>query len=149
MTQVIKQQPWGLMSQLQDEMERLFEARMGRTPHGGHETATDWVPAVDIREEDARFVLEADLPGVKAEDIEVTMEDGVLTLRGSRETERREEGAGFRRLERVAGTFFRRFTLPDTADAEAITAKSDNGVLEIVIPKHAKVQPRRISIDVS
>jgi HSP20 family protein len=104
---------------------------------------------VDIREEEDRFVLHADIPGVKPEDIEVTMENGVLTISGSREETSRSESNGYRRVERVSGRFFRRFTLPDTANAEEIRAKSHNGVLEVIIPKHARVMPRRISVNVS
>jgi len=92
--------------------------------------------------------LRADLPGVEPKDIEVTMEDGVLTLRGKRELEEREEREGYRRVERVSGQFFRRFTLPDTANTDAISAKSKQGVLEVIIPKQPKVQPRRISVEI-
>ena len=101
-------------------------------------TIADWAPTVDIREEENRFVLSADLPGVDPTDIEVTMEDGVLTLRGKRTLAQREEREGYRRVERVSGQFFRRFTLPDTADAESISAKSNQGVLEVVIPEAAQ-----------
>ncbi|HET7650387.1 MAG TPA: Hsp20/alpha crystallin family protein [Gammaproteobacteria bacterium] len=138
----IRYEPWSLMTQLHNEMNRLFE----RTDRDGAVAATDWVPAVDIREEDARFVIHADVPGVDPKDIEVTMEDGVLTLRGERKSETRDEENGWRRVERVTGTFYRRFSLPDTADAEGVTARGSNGVLEIVIPKQAKVQPRRITV---
>ena len=138
---VIRYEPWGLMTQLHCEMNRLFDG-------SEHETAaaTDWVPAMDIREEAERFVIHADVPGVDPQDIEITMEDGVLTLRGERKSEVRDEASGYRRVERVSGQFFRRFTLPDTADAEGVSARGSNGVLEIVIPKHAKVQPRRITV---
>jgi HSP20 family protein len=140
-------EPWSLITQLQNELERAFEDRVA---HGERDsTIADWSPAVDIREEDSRFVLRADLPGVEPKDIEVTMEDGVLTLRGKRELERREQREGYRRVERVSGRFFRRFTLPDTADAEAITARSSQGVLEVSIPKQPKLQPRRIAVDAS
>jgi len=138
-------EPWTLMNQLQQELARTFDDRLGRAERGS--SIVEWVPAVDIREEDSRFVLRADLPGVEPKDIEVTMEDGVLTLRGKRELEEREEREGYRRVERVSGQFFRRFTLPDTANTEAISAKSQQGVLEVNIPKQPKVQPRRIAIE--
>ena len=139
-------EPWTLMNQLQQELARTFDDRLGRAERGS--SIVEWVPAVDIREEDSRFVLRADLPGVEPKDIEVTMEDGVLTLRGKRELEEREEREGYRRVERVSGQFFRRFTLPDTANTEAISAKSQQGVLEVSIPKQPKVQPRRISVEI-
>ena len=138
-------EPWTLMNQLQQELESTFDDRLGRAERGS--SIVEWVPAVDIREEDSRFVLRADLPGVEPKDIEVTMEDGVLTLRGKRELEEREEREGYRRVERVSGQFFRRFTLPDTANTEAISAKSQQCVLEVSIPKQPKVQPRRISVE--
>jgi len=139
-------EPWTLMNQLQQELARTFDDRLGRAERGS--SVVEWVPAVDIREEDSRFVLRADLPGVEPKDIEVTMEDGVLTLRGKRELEEREEREGYRRVERVSGQFFRRFTMPDTANTDAISAKSKQGVLEVIIPKQPKVQPRRISVEI-
>jgi len=139
-------EPWTLMNQLQQELARTFDDRLGRAERGS--SVVEWVPAVDIREEDSRFVLRADLPGVEPKDIEVTMEDGVLTLRGKRELEEREEREGYRRVERVSGQFFRRFTLPDTANTDAISATSKQGVLEVSIPKQPKVQPRRISVEI-
>jgi len=140
-----RHEPWNLMHQLQHELARAFDDRVGRGERGN--SVVEWVPAVDIREEDSRFVLRADLPGVDPKDIEVTMDDGVLTLRGKRELENREEREGYRRVERVTGQFFRRFTLPDTADSDAISAKSQQGVLEVSIPKQPKLQPRRIAVE--
>jgi HSP20 family protein len=142
---LIRYEPWGLINQIQQELARAFEDHTGGTDRGT--TVADWAPAVDIREEEARFVLRADVPGVDPKDIDVTMEDGVLTLRGKRELEHRDEREGYRRIERVSGQFFRRFTLPDTADAEGITAKSVQGVLEVSIPKQPRLQPRRIPVE--
>ena len=107
----------------------------------------DWVPAVDIVEEKDRFVLRADVPGVKPEDIEVNMENGMLTVSGQRNEESGEDHEGMRRVERISGCFFRRFSLPDTANADAISATSKNGILEVVIPKQPAVQARRISVE--
>jgi HSP20 family protein len=142
---LLRHEPWNIMNQLQEELARAFDERVGRSERGS--TIADWVPAVDLREEDSRFVIRADLPGVEPKDIEVTMEDGVLTLRGKRVLEHREEREGYRRVERASGTFFRRFTLPDTADAESISARSSQGVLEVTIPKQPKLQPRRITVE--
>jgi HSP20 family protein len=102
---------------------------------------------VDIREDKDAYVLHADVPGVDPKDIEVHMENGVLTIRGERKSETKEERENYKRVERVRGTFYRRFTLPDTADADKISAKSVNGVLEVRIPKQETVQPRRISVE--
>ncbi len=146
---LVKYDPWSLVNRLQGDLGRLSGLTRGYEDDATSGATTEWVPAVDIKEEDTRFLIEADVPGVKPEDIEITMEDGVLTLRGSRENETRTEREGYRRVERVTGRFYRRFTLPDTADAEAIEAKSNNGVLEVSIPKLPKVQPRRINVQVS
>ncbi|HKL77064.1 MAG TPA: Hsp20/alpha crystallin family protein, partial [Gammaproteobacteria bacterium] len=91
--------------------------------------------------------ITADLPGVDPERIEVSLENGVLTIRGEREEDNSEAHGQYKRVERIRGTFFRRFTLPDTADAENVKAKSRNGVLAITIPKQTQRQPRQITVE--
>jgi len=108
---------------------------------------SQWAPRVDIKEEDRRFVIYADIPGVDPEKIEVSMEKGILTIKGERTVENREQNGKFTRLERSHGLFYRRFALPDSADADGITAHGKDGVLEIVIPKKAETTPRRITIN--
>lgn len=145
---LVRYEPWGMLNQLRKEIDRLFETnypRLGEESQGV--AASDWVPAVDVKEEQDKFVIHADLPGVDPKDIDVGMENGVLTIKGQRESEHKEEREGYKRMERVRGNFFRRFSLPDTADAEKISAKCRNGVLEVVIPKQEKVQPRRITVE--
>lgn len=136
-------EPWSLLTQLQRELERSLE-----TNRGGADTAAtaEWTPAVDIKEEIDRYVLWADLPGVNPDAIDITMENGILTLKGERSTEASSRREGLKRVERVIGTFYRRFSLPDTADAEGISARCSNGVLEISIPKKTAVQPRKIVV---
>lgn len=136
-------QPWSLLNQLQKELERAQE---GGVTEGTIATA-EWAPAVDIKEENDKFVLQADIPGVKPEDIDVSMENGVLTIRGEKKTEARTKHEGYKRIERPYGSFYRRFSLPDTANADAISAKSKHGVLEIVIPKREAIKPKKISIE--
>jgi len=106
----------------------------------------NWMPAVDIREEDDRFVLYADIPGVAREDVDITLEDGVLTVKGDRRAETAENHNGFQRRERMRGTFMRRFTLPDTVNDENISASVKDGVLQIEIPKQAKPEVRKVTI---
>lgn len=145
---LVRYEPWGLLNQLHGEIDRLFDARVPKYGDDRDQlAASDWVPAVDIREEQDRYVIHADVPGVKPEDIEVNMENGVLSIKGQRHSETTDEREGYKRVERVRGSFFRRFSMPDTADAEAISAKSRDGVLEIVIPKQAKVMPKRIKVE--
>ena len=141
-----RQEPWGLLNQLSNEMNALFENRMPTSADASSMATSDWVPAVDIREEPDRYLIHADIPGVDPDQIEISMENGVLSIRGQRQHESEEEREGYRRVERVRGSFYRRFSLPDTADAERVSASSRNGVLEIIIPKQEKVQPRRISV---
>jgi HSP20 family protein len=135
------------MHQLQNEMSRVFDNAVAGAEDGSNVVTSRWTPAVDIREDSGQFVLAADVPGVDPKDIEVTMENGVLTIKGERKLETQDEGDnGYRRVERVYGSFYRRFTLPDTADAEAISASGNHGVLEVVIPKRAALQPKRIAV---
>lgn len=141
-----RQEPWGLLNQLSNEMNALFENRMPTSADASSMATSDWVPAVDIREEPDRYLIHADIPGVDPDQIEISMENGVLSLRGQRQHESEEKREGYRRVERVRGSFYRRFSLPDTADAERVSASSRNGVLEIIIPKQEKVQPRRITV---
>jgi HSP20 family protein len=107
-----------------------------------------WIPAVDIAENDDHFLVEADLPGVDPKDIEVSMEKGVLTLKGERESEIKEEKEGYSRIERSRGSFYRRFSLPETADSENITAKSNKGVLKITVGKKEAAKPKKITVNV-
>ena len=137
-------EPWNLLDQMRREMDRAFDSR---TDEGSSVATSDWVPAVDIKEEKDSFVIVADIPGVDPKDIEVHMENGMLTIKGEKESEKKEEREGYKRVERSFGSFYRRFSLPDTADAEKITAKSNNGVLEVTIGKQEQVQPRKISVD--
>ena len=125
-----------------------FGARISGVEHNdsSNVATSNWSPAVDIEEQTSRFVITADVPGVAPEDIEVTMENGILTIKGERNEEQNVERAGFRRAERVSGSFYRRFSLPDSANPEKISAHGKNGVLEIVIPKGEKAQARRISV---
>lgn len=129
------------------EMNRAFGSVLTSEEDSSSSAVSHWAPAVDVHEHADRFRIVADVPGVSPDGIEITMENGVLTLAGERKSSEPGDGAGSaRRLERVHGTFHRRFTLPDSADADAIEAGIDNGVLEISIPKKAKVQPRKIKV---
>ncbi len=144
----ISNDPVSLMNQWRRDIESLFNGveGSGNGAQRGEVTAAAWAPAVDIREEDGAYVVHADVPGVDPKDIELDMENGVLTVRGERKSEVKEGKDNYHRIERVSGTFYRRFTLPDTADAESISAKYTNGVLEVRIPKQEKVLPRRIEV---
>ena len=141
-------EPWSLFNALQRDLDQMAGRRLpaGGTEDNGHSVA-DWVPAVDVVEENNRFVLRADVPGVNPENIDVSMENGVLTVSGHRETESTEDVNGVKRIERLSGRFYRRFSLPESANAEDITARSTNGILEVVIPKQPEVKARRITVE--
>lgn len=141
-------QPWSLVDRWPRGLEQLFNGGLGGLEPVAGERA-DLTPAVDIQEENDRFVVRADMPGVAAKDIEVSAEDGKLTIRGTRSTQDRVNEDGFEHVERVAGTFLRRFTLPQSAQAEAIKARYTDGVLEIAIPKQPRVEPKRITVTVN
>jgi len=141
---ITRYEPWGLLTQLQRELEW---ARDDMATEGASAIA-EWAPAVDIKEESDKFVVHADLPGVKPEEIEVTTENGVLTIKGEKQTEARTEKEGYKRIERTHGSFYRRFGLPDTADFTAISAVAKDGVLVITIPKRDAVQSKKINVAV-
>lgn len=145
---VVRYDPWNLLNQVQNEVNRLFESRFSdaQTSDNSNVVTSSWVPSVDIKEEAHRFVIYADLPGIDPKDIEITMNQGVLAIKGERMIENQDEKAGYKRVERAYGTFYRRFSLPDSADADGIQAAGRNGVLEISIPKHERTQPRKITV---
>lgn len=130
-------EPWSYVDLLHRDLNRSAP----------HQTAGQWTPAVDILEEQSQFVLRADVPGVRVEDIEVTMDAGVLTISGARDADKFGDDVNVRRTERASGSFSRRFTIPESTDAEKITARSNNGILEIAIPKLAEVQARQITVE--
>lgn len=144
-------QHWGVPNRVTEEfknvLDRFFNGGTDETDQSNVVTS-QWAPRVDIREEDKRFVILADVPGVDPNSIEVHMEKGVLSIKGERRNEVKEGEGKFTRVERTHGVFYRRFALPDSADAEGITATGRYGVLEISIPKKAETTPRRISIAV-
>ena len=107
-----------------------------------------WVPALDILETEDRFEVTVDLPGIESEQVEVTFEDGMLTIRGNREFARDEEQGQFHRIERSYGSFARSVRLPHTADAEKIQASFDQGVLKVEVPKRDEAKPRTIEVKV-
>jgi len=145
---LVRYEPWGLLNQLHGEIDRLFDTRLGKYGEDSNQLATsDWVPAVDIKEEADRYVIHVDVPGVDPKNIEVHMEHGVLSIKGERESESKQEQENYKRVERVRGSFFRRFTMPDTVNSDSVSATSKNGVLEISVPKQEKPQPKRIKVE--
>lgn len=141
---------WSATSAFPADIRQAFERFFQNNDEsdGSNVVTSQWAPRVDIKEEDQRFVIFADVPGVNPAEIDVSMEKGILTIKGERAVEKSEQNGGrFTRVERAHGSFHRRFALPDSADADNISATGKYGVLEIVIPKKAEKAPRRITIN--
>ena len=138
---------WNAARVFPDEVRQAFDRFFQAEESDASNVVTSqWAPRVDIREDEQRFVILADVPGVDPAQIEVSMEKGILTIKGERQAPNGDNGK-YTRVERAHGVFHRRFTLPDSADAEGITATGKFGVLEIVIPKKPLATPRRITIN--
>ena len=137
----------GIQQELKQAFERFFDAPYFAQDGDDSSIATaHWQPRVDIKEEPDRFLIYADLPGIDPNDIEVSMDKGILSIRGERRAESGEQTERYSRIERRYGNFHRRFALPDSADAEGISAHGRHGVLEISIPKKPETTPRRIRV---
>ena len=137
--------PLRSLNELHRELSRVFtEDRFLPSAHSYDEG--NWTPHVDIKEEKDCFIVYADIPGVAPKDVDITLDKNVLTIRGERLEEREKEEKIFKRQERIMGTFVRQFTLPDSADGDAIKAKVNHGVLEITIPKTEKQKPVTIKV---
>ena len=134
--------PWSLFTELEQELDRLA----GTRAVAGGKLELGWAPAVDVREEPDRYVLLVDVPGIPPEQIQVTMDQGILTIGGERHLELGGEHSELRHQERMHGRFERRFTLPEGTDAEQVQARGKDGVLAVVIPKKATAQARRIEV---
>jgi HSP20 family protein len=144
-------EPINDISNLSQRMDRMFEELMGR---GLRRLAEDdrvrgsWSPAVNILEKKDAIVITADLPGLKAEDVDVTVDNGVLTIRGERRLEEASEGETYHRVERVYGVFERTFTLPNSVDVNTIDAKFRNGEMVVTLPKREESKPRAVKVAV-
>jgi HSP20 family protein len=144
---VVRWDPAREIDTLQGQMNRLFSSFLD-TPTANGNAARRWIPSMDLVETADHFVLKADLPGMSESDVSISLEKDVLTIAGERKAEREEKHEGYYRIERSTGAFSRSLSLPEGVDADAVTAKFDNGVLEVRIPKPAQAQPRRIEIAV-
>jgi len=141
---------WEPFRDVDDMFERVFADTMRRWPRTSNDERRvyDWAPAADVSETDGEYLIKAELPEVRKDDLNITVQEGVLTLAGERKEEKREDNEKVHRIERFRGSFSRRFTLPDDADEQGIKAESKDGVLVIHIPKHkvAQPQPRQIQV---
>ena len=144
---LVRWTPFSDVARLEADLNRLFN---GSTSTGEPLQRGQWNPAVDVTEDAEKIVLQADLPGVDQQGLDIQIEANVLTLKGSRQLPRASQAAGelYRRYERTAGAFARQFRLPPTVDSEKITAAIKDGVLTLTLPKKAEAQPRQIKVNV-
>ena len=143
---LIKYDPFRELRSLQDEMNRLFGSTLSRSGSDEGTWGNAWSPRVDIYENKDNLVIEAELPGMKAEDVDISIENNVLTIQGKREFEKKDEEDNFHRVERHYGSFTRSFTLPPTVNSEDATADFKNGVLHLKLAKREEAKPHRIEI---
>jgi HSP20 family protein len=145
---IVKVDPFRELAAMQDRMARLFGDAYLRDEDTGFRGT--WTPAVDIFENDSHdLVLKAELPGMTREDIEVSVENSTLVLKGTKKFEAEVKDEQYRRIERSYGTFHRSFTLPNTVDAGKVTAEFKNGVLTVKLPFREEAKPRAINVDVA
>lgn len=133
-----------LLSQLHNDFNRLLAPFEFRTDLEWNET--EWVPSVDIKEDGKRYMIHMDVPGVKGSDIDISMDNGTLTIKGKRELELKSENNNFLRVERSRGTFLRQLSLPEAVDHQRIEAKCHDGVLEIILPKSTQNTGHKIKV---
>jgi len=148
MNTLIRWDPFKDMDELQSRLTKLFGLTPARTGNGGQElmTVSQWTPSVDIIEDEKEWLVKAELPEVKKEDVKVTVEDGVLTITGERKLEKEEKDKKYHRIERSYGNFLRSFTLPDGADGTKVNAEFKDGVLKVHLPKSEKAKPKAVEV---
>ena len=148
---VVRWEPFRDLLSLQDRMNRMFDEsyRGGRCASNDWALGGSWAPAVDIYEHQGNIVLTAELPGVDAKDVDVRVENNVLTLRGERKWSDEVQRESYHRVERAYGSFTRSFTLPNVVDTERIKADFKDGMLKLVLPKKEEAKPKQISINVA
>jgi len=143
---------WNPFRELEDMQNRLTSL-FGRTPWRGlgeeTMTVTEWTPLVDITEDDKEYLIKAELPEVKKEDVKVSVEEGTLAISGERKFEKEEKGKKYHRIERAYGSFMRSFTLPEGAAGDKVSAEFKDGVLKVHLPKSPEAKPKSIDVKVS
>src|SRR5712671_1344359 len=148
MTVLTRWEPFREFSTLQDRMNRLFRETQGNSQDEAL-TSSSFAPAVDVYEDEHNVTLKIEVPGIDEKDIDIRVENNLLTVHGERKIEKEEKEENYRRVERQYGSFTRTFTLPNTVDTENVQANYDKGVLKITLPKKAEAKPKQIKVNVS
>ena len=147
---LVKWDPFRELEEMSNQINRLFVRPSAWQAHSKEAmTVADWTPTVDISETQAEYLIKAELPEVKKEDVKITVEDGVLTIQGERRQETEEKAKKFHRIERSYGRFVRSFTLPDSVDEAGVKAVYTDGVLNLRLPKSEKAKPKQIEVKVA
>src|SRR5437660_10909727 len=137
------------MEEFQNRLSTLFGRPLRRTNGREEITLPEWTPLADITEDEKEYLIKAELPDVKKEDVKVTVENGVLTISGERKFEKEEKKKKYHRIERAYGTFVRTFSLPDVADAGKVKAEFKNGVLTVHMPKSEKAKAKQVEVNIA
>lgn len=147
---LVKWNPFNELEDVSNSLNKLFGRQITQPGSDvGMLAQADWSPTVDISETEDGYVIKAEIPGVKKEDVKVTVQDGMLAIRGERKQEKEEKGKRFHRIERAYGSFMRSFRLPDDADEGGVSAEFKDGILNVTLKKSAKTKPQSIDIAVS
>jgi len=146
MTTLSRFEPFRGVASLQGQINRLFNEAFDRS--SGEANLTTWAPAVDIYETEQALVVKADLPDVKPEDLDIRVENNILTIRGERKFEKKVNEENYLRVERAYGSFSRSFSLSNTVNTEAIKAEYKDGVLNLTVPKREEAKPKQIKVNV-
>lgn len=149
MNQITQWDPFRELEDVHRRLSSFFDGASSKRNRQESMSAADWAPSVDIIEDDRAYVIKAELPEVKKEDVHVRVENGVLTLRGERKLEKEEKNRKYHRLERSYGSFVRSFVLPDDIDAEKVGAVFKDGVLTVTVAKSERSKPRQIEVKVA
>jgi len=148
MSWLVRKDPFADLRNVQDELGAFLYSAFPRAFRNEEGLVGNWNPRVDIAETQDSIVLEADLPGMKPGDFELSVENYTLTLRGERKFEKKTEGENYHRVERSYGSFTRTFTLPSTVNLETVNAEFNDGVLKVTLEKREEVKPRQIKVSV-
>jgi HSP20 family protein len=146
---LVRWDPFRELEDMSERLNRVFSRPTLRNTGKENLTVADWMPTVDISETESEYLIKAELPEVRKEDVKVTVENGVLTLQGERRQEKEEKGRRFHRVERSYGSFIRSFTLPESVDEGGVKAEYKDGVLALHLPKSEKVKPKAIDVKVA
>jgi len=147
---IVKWDPFKEMEDVSTRLNRIFGRSTARAESGQEMlTVADWSPTADISETDNAYLIKAEIPGVKKEDVKVTIQDGMLTIQGERKMEKEEKGKKFHRIERSYGSFVRSFRLPDDGDEDAVNAEFKDGMLNVTVAKSAKAKAKSVNVAVT